>query len=164
MKNLQFQAPQLKRWSTAPGNIEGWRINNDSLCPQKLVVNLNRGGIWKINETSQTFLTIAELKFLQNTNLKDIKSIDYKKMVSELSVDQDVLASYQTLLSSAALPVDAYIAYDALEKILMPYIKVRSFSYAKDIVNKFRLSQRKGKSKALRKEIQRATEKPASKD
>ena len=92
------------------------------------------------------------------------KNIDSKKLVSELCVDQDILALYQTLLSSAALQVDKDIAKDVFEKILMLFIKVRSFSYAKDIVNKFKISQRKAKSKALRKEIQRETEKPSTKE
>ena len=67
-------------------------------------------------------------------------------------------------MSSAALPVDKDIAKDVLERILNLYIKVCSFSYAKYIVNQFKISQRNTKSKALRKEIQRATEKSSTKE
>ena len=144
--------------------LQAGRASDNSGCPQKLVDSLNRGGLWKINETCQKILTIAELTFLAYTNAGVTKNIDSKKLVSELCVDQDILALYQTLLSSAALQVDKDIAKDVLEKILMLFIKVRSFSYAKDIVNKFKISQRKAKSKALRKEIQRETEKPSTKE
>ena len=139
--------------------LQAGRADNDSGCPQKLVDGLNRGGLWKINETCQKILTIAELKFLTHTNAGSTKNIDSKKLVGELCVNQDILALYQNLMSSAALPVDKDIAKDVLERIRILYIKVRSFSYAKDIVNQFKISQKKAKSKALRKEIQRATEK-----
>eukprot|EP00112_Aurelia_sp_Birch-Aquarium-sp1_P008827 Seg1983.6 transcript_id=Seg1983.6/GoldUCD/mRNA.D3Y31 product="hypothetical protein" protein_id=Seg1983.6/GoldUCD/D3Y31 len=144
--------------------LQAGRADNNEGCPQKLVDSLNRGGLWKINETCQKILTIAELKFLAFTNVGVTKNIDSKKLVSELCVDQDLLALYQTLLSSAALPVDKDVAKDVLERILILFIKVRSFSYAKEIVNKFKINQRKARSKALRKEIQRETEKPCTKE
>ena len=42
-----------------------------------------------------------------------------------------------------------------LENIIMLYLKVRSFSYAKDCINKYKIQQKTGKSKALRKELKR---------
>ena len=37
-------------------------------------------------------------------------------------------------------------------------LTVRSFSFAKDIVNKYKLGQRTQKTKALRKELKKASE------
>ena len=45
-----------------------------------------------------------------------------------------------------------------LHQTLMLCIKIRSFSYAKDVVQKYKLNQKAIEKKALRKEIQRATQ------
>ena len=42
-----------------------------------------------------------------------------------------------------------------LENIVKLYIKVRSFSYARDYINKFKIKQKAAKSKGLRKELKR---------
>jgi uncharacterized C2H2 Zn-finger protein len=42
-----------------------------------------------------------------------------------------------------------------LENIIKLYIKVRSFSYARDYISKFKIKQKAAKSKALRKELKR---------
>ena len=42
-----------------------------------------------------------------------------------------------------------------LENIIKLYIKVRSFSYARDYINKFKIKQKAAKSKGLRKELKR---------
>eukprot|EP00112_Aurelia_sp_Birch-Aquarium-sp1_P001628 Seg1176.7 transcript_id=Seg1176.7/GoldUCD/mRNA.D3Y31 product="hypothetical protein" protein_id=Seg1176.7/GoldUCD/D3Y31 len=118
----------------------------------------------RLMRPAKKILTISELTFLAFTNVGVTKHIDSKKLVSELCLDQDLLALYQTLLNSAALPVDKDVAKDVLERILILFIKVRSFLYAKDIVNKFKISQRKAISKALRKGIQRETDKPCTKE
>lgn len=42
-----------------------------------------------------------------------------------------------------------------LENIIKLYLKVRSFSYARDYISKFKIKQKAGKSKGLRKELKR---------
>ena len=44
-----------------------------------------------------------------------------------------------------------------LDQILSLFIKIRSFSYAKDIVQKYKIQQKATKKKGLRKDIKRAT-------
>ena len=44
-----------------------------------------------------------------------------------------------------------------LDQILSLFIKIRSFSYAKDIVQKYKIQQKATKKKGLRKEIKRTT-------
>ena len=45
-----------------------------------------------------------------------------------------------------------------LENFIKLYIKVRCFSFAKDIVNKYKLSTNAPKKKALRKELKKNSE------
>ena len=40
-----------------------------------------------------------------------------------------------------------------LENFVKLYVRVRSFSYAKDIVNKYKLKEKASKTKALRTEL-----------
>ena len=46
-----------------------------------------------------------------------------------------------------------------LENIVKSYISIRSFSFAKDIVNKYKLSQRTQGKKALCKQLKKASDK-----
>ncbi len=124
----------------------------------RLVDNINRGGLWKITETVQNIFTIAELEFCTNTN-GITNCIDSKKIVETLCVNQNLLGLYQTWTSSCSLEIEDSIAKDLLVNLLTLYVKVRSFSYAKDIINKFKSKERKTKSRSLRKEIQKATDK-----
>ena len=70
---------------------------------------------------------------------------------------------YHEWTERCAIQVDNAGSKDLLTNILSLYVKVRSFSHAKDVVNKFEFEQKKGKRKAPRKEIQRDTEEPAEK-
>ena len=44
----------------------------------------------------------------------------------------------------------------ALENFIKLYVQVRSFSYARDIVSKYKLKEKALRSKALRKELKNA--------
>ena len=109
-------------------------------------------------------MTQAELTFLQHTHAKNTNQIDIPGMVKTLLCNQDVIANYQSWYSSAALVLDQEVSDEMLEKVLTLFLRVRSFSYAKDVVNNFKRKQSKGKSKALRKEIQRKIQKPQFQD
>ena len=55
---------------------------------------------------------------------------------------------------------DKNVAADLLQNIITLYVKVRSFSFAKDIIQNFKLQGKTHcKAKSLRKEIKKAIEK-----
>jgi hypothetical protein len=43
-----------------------------------------------------------------------------------------------------------------LENILKLYLRVRSFSYAKDYISKYKIKEKQTKSKSLRKNLKRS--------
>ena len=49
--------------------------------------------------------------------------------------------------------MDDDIKYPLLEKMLALYLRVRSFSLAKDITTKYRMLNKRGKKKALRSDL-----------
>ena len=65
--------------------------------------------------------------------------------------------SYNTLLANSELRIDKHVAKDVLQSILDLYIRVRSFSFAKDIVQRYKIHTKQLKDTALRKEISRAS-------
>ena len=91
----------------------------------------------------------AEAKFGQETTSKSIKKIDTKQMVIDLMKDMDVISTYNRILQD--ILVDDEIKYALLMKMLALYLRVRSFSLARSLTTKYRLANKKGKQKALRK-------------
>ena len=60
------------------------------------------------------------------------------------------------MLSNSELVINSSVARDVLH-IIQLYVKVRSSSFAKDIIQKHKITLKQMKSKALRKDISRAS-------
>jgi len=71
-------------------------------------------------------------------------------------MDGDVLTNYDLILSKAECKPDIHVRNGVLHDILSLYIRVRSFSYSKDIVQRYRIKAKQNKSKSLRKEMSRS--------
>ena len=100
------------------------------------------------------------MKFRQHTAGSELHKIETKKILSEVVHDIDVASNYNSLLGETEMLVNSDVAKNTLQSIIELYLKVRSFSYAKDIVQKYKQNEHKSRSKALRKEIKRASSKP----
>lgn len=72
--------------------------------------------------------------------------------------DPQVTASYNVILSDAELEICNSVSKDILHSIISLYVKVHSFSFAKDIVQNYKIKQKQGKAKALRKELERSSQ------
>jgi len=62
------------------------------------------------------------------------------------------------MVSDAELVPTKNVSKDVLHSIVNLYLRVRSFSLAKDIIQDFKIKAKQSKGKALRKEIQRGCE------
>ena len=124
---------------------------------QKLVTCLSRGGLWGITKAAEKIFLQAEKHFRSSTCNGPVLKINIEKIRSESSSDSEVKAAYDTLLSNSELKVDKHVAKDVLQSILDLYIRVRSFSFAKDIVQNYKIKAKLLKEKGLRKEISRAS-------
>ena len=56
------------------------------------------------------------------------------------------------------MTIDRSVGKDVLHSILGLYVRVRSFSFAKDIIQKHKMKAKQNKTKGLRKEIKRSVE------
>lgn len=125
---------------------------------QKLVSTLSRGGLWSITEPAQKIFTRSEHYFRQSTlkSASSMQIVDITGIAQKSLTVNDVVANYQTMVSNAELVPTKNVSKDVLYSIVNLYIRVCSFSLAKDIIQDFKIKAKQAKSKALRKEIQRS--------
>ena len=105
---------------------------DDDLNPY--IASLSRGGLWSPHPWIVSIAEACELIFKNSTD---------KGMITHLPVE--------TMISK-----ECKLLY--LENFIKLYIKVRCFSFAKDVVNKYKLSTNAPKKKALRKELKKNSE------
>ena len=74
-------------------------------------------------------------------------------------MDTDLVSMYNSLVETATLPLDPELRKNLLENMLKLYLRVRTFSFARDITEKHKYASKKSKAKALRKVIKKPTNK-----
>ena len=127
---------------------------------QRLVSSLDCSGLWPITESAQFIFSRTEHYFRQST-LKvagGLQRVDIAGIAQKSVTDSDVVSNYQTMVSDAELVPTKNVSKDVLHSIVNLYLRVRSFSLAKDIIQDFKIKAKQSKGKALRKEIQRGCE------
>ena len=124
---------------------------------QRLVSSLSRGGLWAVRKPVHDILSLAEKKFCKETKSHHISSIDVPAMTNELTKNPSIIAWFNLLLEDAETQTENHVAKNLLYKIIELYLKVRSHSYAKGVIEKCKIRQKRTKSKALRKELSRAS-------
>lgn len=67
------------------------------------------------------------------------------------------MSAYILMLCDVELIVQSGVAKDVLHNIIQMYVRVHSFSFANNIIQKHKMKLKQLKSKALRKDISRAS-------
>ena len=99
---------------------------------------------------------VTEHYFRHLTCLSTLRRIDIAKITLKSVTDNEVLSNYQSLISDAELIPDSHVCKDVLQAIVTLYVRVRSFSFAKDKIQHYKMKQKQTKGKALRKELLRS--------
>ena len=118
-----------------------------------LVEALSRGGLWSVNTNVQRIFVIAEKYFCIHTNEKQrfVNVFDMVKAVMEFS---PVVENYKVVLTACDIEISKEVAKIVLYNMISLYMRVRAFSFAKDIVQKHKINQKKkGKVSSLRKTL-----------
>lgn len=155
-KHAQSKSSKLPESQQAMSILKAGREETVD-ASQKLVSCLSRGGLWGITKAAEKIFLQAEKYFRSSTCNGPILKINIEKIRSESCSDLEIIAAYNTLLANSELRIDKHVAKDVLQSILDLYIRVRSFSFAKDIVQRYKIQTKQLKDKALRKEISRAS-------
>ena len=77
-------------------------------------------------------------------------------MVGTLEKNHEVIALHAECVCSSELEVSKDVSVDILHQVLVLFVTVRAFSFAKDVINE----KKNSKSKALRTELKRAANEP----
>ena len=127
---------------------------NDS--KQKLISSLNRGGLWSITEPAQKIFVMAEHYFRQLTPKVASQGIDIVTITLKATSDSDVLSNYGLIITDAEIKPASHVVKDVLHGIMTLYVRVRAFSFAKDVIENHKIKMKQTKGKSLRKDISRS--------
>ena len=133
---------------------------NKTDASQQLINIVNRGGLWFISTAVQNKLVNTEQHFRKATEEGTIlKSISKDAIIVKCLKDVDIVSNFKTVVDSAELRIEKNTAADILQADVRLYITVRCYSFANDVVQTYKTKLKLSKSKGLRKEIKRASDK-----
>lgn len=95
----------------------------------------------------------AEQYFRRFTSTPGLTRVDITGIAQEATTDCDVLSNYNLFFAEAELEPDKHVEKDVLHNIVSLYVRVRAFSFAKDIIQQYKIKSKQTKAKSLRKEI-----------
>ena len=123
---------------------------------QKLIHSINRGGLTVVTDDFQKIFYRAEERFRAETHVDHLRKIDIKKMSTDLIKDVDIVSYFNLLVDETDKRLTIEIQQNLLQSMIALYLRVRSFSLAKDITTKQNTSV---SSKSLRKNLKKSIEK-----
>ena len=125
----------------------------------KLVAAVTLGGLWAANHYIERMLMISEKYFCLKTDVytRKIPVFDLMKAIIEF---QPVMECYKTVLGFCEIEISKEVAKIVLYNIISLYIKVRSFSLVKDVVQRHKINKNlKGKATSLPKSLKKPDDK-----
>ena len=160
---LNKRIRKSKKWNTlsqqqALSMLQAGKQSGVARTYQNLVDAVNRGGLWKISYVVEQIFTIAELHFKEKLSGRRVAKIDKDGILGNLEKNHEVNALLAEWVCSSELEVSKDISADILHQVLVLYVTVRSFSFAKDVINKYKNGKKNSKSTALRTELKRAAD------
>ena len=125
------------------------------------IQSLSRGGLWAATENVKGIAESAEICFCRHLlNSKAVTtSIPVDKIVDEILMQPVVVSLCKNITLGLDFDISSECSNLALENFVKLYVSVRSFSRAKDIVNQYKLKAKQSKTKALRKQLKKQSEK-----
>ena len=157
-KNIKSNISDSKATQQAIALLKAGKEANQAMQDyQKLTTTLNRGGLWSITKPAQTIFMRTEKYFRYFTTDYPLTKIDINEIREKSACDSEVLTAFNCIKAVSELKLEEKIAKDVLQSIIHLYIRVRCFSFAKDVIQKYKLQTKLVKEKALRKQISRAS-------
>ena len=123
---------------------------------QTLVNARDRGGLWKVSKRMQDICLECEIVF-RNKTANFTSSLVCEDLVKETMNNILVISNFNAIAQSVDTPVKKEFRMNLLEHILTLYIRVRSFSFAKDVREKHKAAKKASRKRSLRTEINRAS-------
>ena len=126
------------------------------------VQSLSRGGLWSPNENIKGIAKSAEISFrkhIMGSKADVTTSIPVDKIVDEILMQPVVLSLWENITLGLDFTISGECSKLALENFVKLFVRVRSFSHAKDIVSRHKLKGKQSKTKALRTQLKKQAKK-----
>ena len=134
--------------------------NIHDISEQKLIAYQTRDGLTDINVECQKIVIIAEQTFRAYTSAHHLIIIENEKITKSLLENIKVISHLNSFVDcNISNKLNEEVKLNLLEQMLKLYLRVRSFSYAKDFTNKQK-QHSSNQNKALRKGLKKTTSKP----
>ena len=117
------------------------------------ISSLSRGGLWAPNSWLISIAEIAEISFRKQTKIGKPTSLPVDKVVEEVQISPLAKSLWNNIVEQCDVGVSKECQNLCFENIIKLYATVRGFSFARDIVNKYKLLEKTQKKKALRKQL-----------
>ena len=117
---------------------ENYEYNKDH---HALMSKFIRGGLWFITDDMQSMILTAEKYFRKGAMLLQKHLIEFKLIYQDITKGATVQLKWENICSSSELRIDNHVKKDVIGSIIDLYVLIHSFTYVKDIVQKFKLIQ-----------------------
>ena len=116
---------------------------------QKLIRSVTRSGLSTVNNQCINIFFNCGGTFQKCMKKINLRKIPTDEIINYLLKNPDVISNYNSFSTQAQGTISKEISKNVLEKMLRLYIRVRSFSYAKDVNFKKILQSRTTDKKSL---------------
>ena len=123
------------------------------------ISSLSSGGLWSPHSWLVSVIEAShEIVFMKHTSKDRTIRLPVNIMVDEVLASSHVKSLWYNIVENCDIKISKECQSLCLENIVKLYLTVRSFSFAKDFVNKYKLIEGAQRKKALRKELKKAGE------
>ena len=129
---------------------------SDSDDTQTLVNVQDRGGLWKVNYSMQQLFLKCECIFRSHTSEFSVKIV-CEDLVYLMLQNNVVISNFKNICYDIDSEVNKEISLNLLEQILTLFVRLRTFSFAKDVRENQKASKKTAKKRSLRPEIKQAS-------
>ena len=118
-----------------------------------LVDSQTRGGLTSISEDCEQLFYRTEEAFRKETSVPNLRSIDIAKITVDLISQADIISIINSISDISGSNIDPEVKKNLFEKMIQLYLRVRSFSFTRDITSQKRKASTA--TKGLRKEMKK---------
>ena len=115
-------------------------MKTEDFAEQKLIHSIDHGGLHTVTPKYQVLFCRAEEHFRIETNVNSIHRTNIEQVTKSLMKDKDMISTYNSIIENCS-KTESYkkIKHNLFHELFQLYLRVRAFSLAKDITDKFKL-------------------------
>ena len=122
------------------------------------ISSLSRGGLWSPHLWLVSITDVSELVFRKHTSKDRVTRLPVAIIVNEVLASSLVKSLWCNIIANCDVEISKECQSLCSENIVTLYVTVKCFSFAKNIVNKYKLAEGVKRKKALQKDVKRDSE------